>query len=85
MSDYTSAASGESTRLVTPQNLRVNSVTYVVSFRVDSAGCSLKPDWHDEMLLAIFRRDVARATKEAWTVAAMLNDHTESWKEDRTM
>ena len=43
--------------------LRVNNVTCGDSFRVDAAECTLKPDSHDEISLAIFSRDAARAAK----------------------
>ena len=62
MSDYLSGVS-EITEARYTAKLRVNKVTCGDSFRVDAAKCTLKPDSHDEIPLAIFSRDVTRAEK----------------------
>ena len=72
MSDYLSGFSK-----INEAKLCVNNVTCGDSFHVDAAEWALKPDSHDEILLAIFSRDVARAAK-AWTVAEMVDVDTEN-------
>ena len=62
MSDYLSGLSKITEARYTAK-LRVNNVTCGDSFRVDAAECTLKPDSHDEISLAIFSRDAARAAK----------------------
>ena len=62
MSDYLSGFS-EITEARYTAKLRLNNVTCGDSFRVDAAECTLKPDSHDEICLAIFGRDVTRAAK----------------------
>ena len=62
MSDYLSGVS-EITEARYTAKLRVNNVTCGDSFRVDAAECTLKPDSHDEISLAIFCCDFARAAK----------------------
>lgn len=62
MSDYLSGVSEINEARYTAK-LRVNNLTCGDSFRVDAAECTLKPDSHDEISLAIFSRDAARAAK----------------------
>lgn len=52
--------------------LGINNVTCGDSFHVNTAEWMLKSDSHDEILITIFSRDVARAAK-TWTVAVMLD------------
>lgn len=67
------------------RKLRGNNVICSDSFPEGVAESTLKPDLRHQVLIAGISRDVTRATKEAWTVAAILDVNSENRKQNWTV